>query len=193
MGGAGRYLTTPHANGTHEGSPDVREGSTTDKAPIRERAGGRPVSRRVQARVMRIANVPMRVALGLPFATPLSSRLMLAYITGRTSGRTYRVPLSQVSHDGALLTPGGGRWTANLADGKPVRLRLRGKDLAARPELVTDPGEVARLLTIMVAANPAMTRFIGIGRDRTGELDQAEVARAVGYGFVIVRWHPEQS
>lgn len=44
---------------------------------------GRPLRRRIQARVMRVINVPMRLVLGLPFATPLSGRLMLVFLTGR--------------------------------------------------------------------------------------------------------------
>jgi hypothetical protein len=32
----------------------------------------RPIGRRLQARMMRVINVPMRMVLGLPFATPLS-------------------------------------------------------------------------------------------------------------------------
>ena len=50
--------------------------------------------RRRQARIMGIVNVPMRVVLALPFRTPMSRSLMLAYLTGRKSGRRYRVPLS---------------------------------------------------------------------------------------------------
>jgi hypothetical protein len=54
----------------------------------------RPLSRRLQAKVMRVVNVPMRVVLGLPVATPLSSRLMLVSLTGRKTGRSYRQPVS---------------------------------------------------------------------------------------------------
>jgi hypothetical protein len=36
---------------------------------------------------MRAANVPMRAALSLPFAIPLSGNLMLISYTGRKSGR----------------------------------------------------------------------------------------------------------
>jgi hypothetical protein len=43
----------------------------------------RPLRRRIQASVMRVINVPMRFVLGLPFATPLSGRLMLVFLTGR--------------------------------------------------------------------------------------------------------------
>lgn len=53
----------------------------------------RPLSRRVQARVMRAANVPMRDAQP-PGAHPARKRLMLAYVVGRRSGRIYRQPLS---------------------------------------------------------------------------------------------------
>jgi hypothetical protein len=42
----------------------------------------RPLSRRIQQRVFRVLNVPMRAVLGLPFATPLSGRLMLVFSPG---------------------------------------------------------------------------------------------------------------
>ena len=89
---------------------------------------------RRRARIMRAANVPMRAALSLPFATPLSGDLMLISYTGRKSGKVYRQPVSYVGNGDVLLTPGGGRWTLNLAD--PARIRLSGRDAPARPELV---------------------------------------------------------
>ena len=81
---------------------------------------------RRRARIMRAVNVPMRAALSLPFATPLSGNLMLISYTGRKSGKAYRQPVSYVRDGDVLLTPGGGRWTLNLADGWPARIRLRG-------------------------------------------------------------------
>ena len=98
----------------------------------------RPLRRRLQARAMRVVNVPMRRALALPFATPLSSRLMLVFLTGRRTGRSYRQPLSYVRQGDTLLTPGGGTWKRNLVEGGAVRIRLRGQDVLAVPELVGD-------------------------------------------------------
>jgi hypothetical protein len=69
----------------------------------------RPIGRRLQARMMRVINVPMRVVLGLPFATPLSRRLMLVFLTGRKTGKAYRQPVSYVRQATTLLTPGGGK------------------------------------------------------------------------------------
>ncbi len=148
-----------------------------------------PLSRRLQARFFRVVNVPMRIILGLPFATPLGRNLMLAFIVGRKTGKTYRQPVSYVRDGDALLTPGGGKWKLNLVGGTPVRLRVRGRDVSVTPELVGDVDEVGTLLQTMAAGNPAAARFVGIQRGTDGSFDRDGVERAVRYGFRIVRWH----
>ncbi|HTZ93742.1 MAG TPA: nitroreductase/quinone reductase family protein [Streptosporangiaceae bacterium] len=152
-----------------------------------------PLSRRLQARAFRIINVPMRAVLGLPVATPLGRSLMLAFIVGRKSGKTYRQPLSYVRDGDALLTPGGGNWKRNLKTGVPVRIRLRGKDLTATPEIVSDVDDIGKLLVVMAAGNPRSASFIGIPRDPDGQFDRDGLETAVHYGFRIVRWHPVTS
>ena len=148
-----------------------------------------PAAMQRRARIMRAVNVPMRAALSLPFATPLNGNLMLIYYTGRKSGKAYRQPVSYVRDGGVLLTPGGGRWTLNLAGGRPARIRLRGRDVAARPELVTDPAEVERLLGVIAEKNPRAARFIPIPRRPDGRLDPGALDAALQHGFCIVRWH----
>ena len=118
---------------------------------------------RRRARTMRAVNVPMRAVLGLPFPTPLSANLMLISYTGRKSGKAYRQPVSYARDGETLLTPGGGRWTLNLAGGRPVRIRLRGRDLLATGELVTDAAEVEQLLGVITRENPRAARRDGAG------------------------------
>ena len=149
----------------------------------------RPRDRALQARIMHIVNVPMRRILSLPFPTPIGRHLMLLRLTGRRTGRTYRQPVSYIRHDDVLLTPGGGRWTLNLMDDQPVPIRLLGRDVTARPELISDPDEVERLLDIMVTANPTTQRFVRVPRDRDGRLNRAALMTAITHGFRIVRWH----
>jgi hypothetical protein len=147
---------------------------------------------RRRARTMRVVNVPMRAVLGLPFPTPLSANLMLVSYTGRKSGKAYRQPVSYARDGETLLTPGGGRWTLNLADGgqpRPVRIRLRGRDLPATAELVTDPAEVERLLGVIVRENPRAAGFIPIPRRPDGRLEPDALDAALRHGFSIVRWH----
>ncbi|HEX4108867.1 MAG TPA: nitroreductase/quinone reductase family protein [Solirubrobacteraceae bacterium] len=140
----------------------------------------RPLSRRIQARVMRVVNVPMRRVLALPVSTPLGERLMLAHIVGRRSGRHYRQPLSYVREGTTLLTPGGGNWKLNLREDEPVRLRLQGSDVQARPEIVSDAQEIERLLASMARANPGVARFAPAGDG---------LPTAVRQGFRVIRWH----
>ena len=144
---------------------------------------------RRRARIMRAVNVPMRAVLGLPFPTPLSGNLMLISYTGRKTGKAYRQPVSYARDGETLLTPGGGRWTLNLEGGRPVRVRLRGRDVAARAELVTDPAEVERLLGVITTENPRAARFIPIPRQPDGRLEPEPLDAALRHGFSIVRWH----
>lgn len=152
----------------------------------------RPFSRRIQAKVMRVINIPMRRILRLPFPTPLGNRLMLVYLTGRRSGKQYRQPVSYVRQDATLLTPGGGKWKLNLREGQPVRIRVRGRDLCARPEIIRDPDTVEPLLDTMIAANPMVGRFVAIPRNADSRLDPERLAIAIKYGFAIVRWHLDE-
>ena len=144
---------------------------------------------RRRARIMRAVNVPMRAVLGLPFPTPLSGNLMLISYTGRKTGKAYRQPVSYARDGETLLTPGGGRWTLNLGGGRAARVRLRGRDMPARAELVTDPAEVERLLGVITRENPRAARFIPIPRRADGRLEPEPLDAALRHGFSIVRWH----
>jgi hypothetical protein len=144
---------------------------------------------RRRARVMRAVNVPIRAVLRLPFATPLSANLMLVAYTGVKSGKAYRQPVSYARDGETLLTPGGGRWTLNLKGGRPVQLRLRGRTVPARADLVSDPAEVERLLGVIATGNPRAMRYIPIPHRADGRLDPDVLAAAIGHGFRIVRWH----
>ncbi len=149
----------------------------------------RPLSRRIQAQLMKVANVPVRQLLQLPFSTPLSGRLMLLSYTGRKTGKAYRQPVSYVQQGDVLLTPGGGRWKLNLREDQLVHIRLRGRDILARPELVQDPDEVEQLLSVMSVANPGVSAFVGIPKGPDGRLERGLLEAAVRNGFRIVRWH----
>ncbi len=153
-----------------------------------------PVPARMQqrARMMKAVNRPVRQVLRLPFPTPLSRRLMVVTHVGRRTGRVYHQPVSYVRDGDTLLTPGGGRWTRNLDEGGPVELRVAGRRISARPELVRDPDDVEHLLLTMLAANPRLTSFVPFV-ERDGRIDRGKLSTAVGYGFCVVRWHLDGS
>src|SRR3984957_2453556 len=151
-----------------EGGQSMTENTAQAKGPVQSKgpAGVDAAAMRRRSRIFRMVNVPMRAVLSLPFPTPLSRNLMLVRYTGRKSGRVYRQPLSYARDGEALLTPGGGRWTLNMEGGRPVRIRLRGRDVPARPELVREPAEGERLLDVIVRENPPARRASGPHRPR---------------------------
>jgi len=187
----GRHLTGPQ--------DDAAAGAELDalyqrgpRSPTWSATGRTPPASAARSRVMRMVNVPMRVVLGLPVATPLGRRLMLVTIVGRKTGKVYRQPLSYVRQGTTLLTPGGGKWKLNLRDDQPVPIRLRGHDILPRSELVKDLDEIERLLTVMAAANRSVNAFVGIPKGPDGRLDRTRLQTAVRYGFRIVRWHLDE-
>src|SRR5262249_11469998 len=107
------------------------------------------------------------------------------------SGRQYKQPLSYVRDGDTLLTPGGGRWKLNLVEGRPEHVRLRGRDVSLSPELVHDPVEVERLLSVMSATNRMVQRFTGLPKGRHGHYDHATLDLTSEHGFRIVRRHPK--
>ncbi len=153
----------------------------------------RPLSRHLQAQFGGAINVPMRAVLGLPFSTPLRGRLMLVSPTSSRAGKAYRQPPSYGRQCDTRLTPGGAKWKLNLRAGEPVAIRLRGRDVCARPELVSDLDEIERLLAVMTAANPSVSAFVGVPKGPDRGLDKARLQIAVQYGFRIVRWHLDQA
>lgn len=154
-------------------------------------APARPTGRTIRARIVRIVNVPVRAILEVPFPTPLGRRLMLLFITGRQTGKTYRLPVSYVPDGDTLLTPGGGNWKLNLADGQPIRIRLRGEDLYATPEIIRAPGDIEPLLEKMIKANPMAQRSARI-REIQQRFYRARLDPATNHGFAVVRWHPDR-
>jgi deazaflavin-dependent oxidoreductase (nitroreductase family) len=147
-------------------------------------------TRASRARIFRILNPLMRLLLHLPLR-PMQERLLLLTFTGRKSGRTQTIPLSYVEDtDGSLLIPGGGAWKWNLAGGRPVQIRLRGRARRAQAELIRDPAEIERLLPTMVAANPRAEQFIGVPISPDGPVDGDRLTQVLSDGFLLVRLRP---
>ncbi len=160
-----------------------------EKEMTREMTTGCPLLRRIQARLFRVVNVPMRAVLGLPVPTPLGRRLMLLTLTGRKTGRTYRQPVSYVRDGETLLTPGGGKWKLNIEDGCAVPVRLRGRDLEVVPQVIGDVDEVDRLLGLMATQSPMVKRFVAVPQGPDGHFDRERLEVAIRHGFRVIRWN----
>ena len=138
-------------------------------------------------RVMGALNGLPKFVLRLPFQAPMGRRLVLLTYTGRMSGRSHTIPVSYVEQGDTLLIPGGGAWKINLEQGSPVRVRLRGSEWSASPEVIKEIDEAERLVAFTMAAKPAVSRFIGVPRDVDGRPNRQRLEQAVRGGFAVVR------
>jgi hypothetical protein len=72
------------------------------------------------------------------------------------------------------------------------RIRLDGREITARPDLIDDVDEVDSALMIMAAVNPRSASFIPISRRDDGHFDRDGLINAVAHGFRLVQWHPDR-
>ncbi|MGH2578808.1 MAG: nitroreductase/quinone reductase family protein, partial [Actinomycetota bacterium] len=120
---------------------------------------------------------------------------MLITVRGRRSGSEYTFPVQYAQTDGTIwVVPGHPErktWWHNLAPEAPVRVHLRGHDLAGRAQSfsgTTDPSPVEQGLRAYVLRFSAVGRKVGIVT-REGALDERRLAEAAKNG-VIVRIEP---
>ena len=91
----------------------------------------------------RASDVVVRKVLRSPLHGLLSRRLLIITVTGRKTGRRYSNPVGYAQHDGALLVGSVADWRRNLCPGELVPVRLRGADVLAEAEVITDEERAA--------------------------------------------------
>ena len=83
----------------------------------------------------RVGNPAVRLLLRSPLHRLASAQLALITVTGRRSGRTFTIPVGYSQEGGSVRIPVGWPerklWWRNLrGEGAPVRLRIRGREVA---------------------------------------------------------------
>lgn len=146
--------------------------------------------RRPSAAVFRAANRVVRPLLRSPLHPLLSRRLMLVTYTGAKTGRRYTVPVARYTRSPGEVWAFAARtgWASNLRGGRTVRLRLQGREVAARPAVEEDRRAVADLLRELIALRgPRVIQdpALGLPRDREPTREQllaaAEKTRIVRF------------
>ena len=117
-----------------------------------------------------------------PFHRLLSPGLMLVTVTGRRTGRRYTIPVGY-QRDGetlAVMVSEARRksWWRNYLEPAPLELRLRGRKLQGRAEVVA-PGtdEFRRGAARTLQRMPWLGRVFRIDYDRRAGLNDEQVER----------------
>lgn len=152
-------------------------------------AAARPAPRRPPKAVFRYGLNPLfGRLLRSPLHGRLSGRLALLTFTGRTSGKTYTIPVGYAQVDEQTLLVGtASGWSRNFRGGAPVRLRLRGRERTGVAEVIDDEAAMTEAYRAMLTAAPDFGRAIGVALGPDGRPKPEDVTRARGAGHVVVR------
>lgn len=134
-----------------------------------------------------LLNQAMKLVLASPMHAMVSKTLLLLTFTGRKSGKTYTTPVSYSQFDDQVLIFTHATWWKNLRSGKPVKLRLRGRDFLGNTETIAqDKGTVAAGLAAHLRKVPSDARYYGVTFDSEGNPKAQEVESAA-QSVVMIR------
>jgi deazaflavin-dependent oxidoreductase (nitroreductase family) len=140
-----------------------------------------------------IGNGFMKLFLRTPGLQRLLGRsLALLTVTGRTTGRTYTIPVSYARADGSVivLTRRSRSWWRNLEAVPGVRLRLAGRSVSGKAR-VGIPGDAdeGATLTSFLTGRRFDAKAYGVALQPDGRPDEADV-RALLPRVVVIRITP---
>lgn len=95
--------------------------------------------------LMKVVNPIVRWRLGRRVKGEMSRKLMILHVTGRKTGRRYRIPVARQTAGGRLCTFTDGAWRHNLRGGAAIEVTLDAATKPAHAELEEDPGTIARV------------------------------------------------
>jgi hypothetical protein len=154
--------------------------------------GGRPAG---QARTLprqNLVNAFTRRALSTPgLAKGIGRFLILLYVVGRTSGKTYPIPIAYIEHEGKVLTGTQFGWSRNLRTGQDLRVRYKGKLRNAKVEVVEDEERVVELYGLLCKANHNFAKFHNIAIGAQGEPDPEGLRAAFKHGAKAILLTPK--
>ncbi len=121
----------------------------------------------------------------------VSKNMMLITYTGRKSGKQYTTPVNylEIAKNGStfLYTTSYRErvWWRNLRGGAEVTLRLQGRDLPARAEVVEELEQVAQELGAYLRQAPNLGRYLSVSMDEGGTPDVEDLQRAAEKMVVV--------
>ncbi len=157
-----------------------------------ERAGPKLVSARRPARARQWANLPVRWLLRSPLHGIVDGRLMLITARGRSSGRSFTIPVGYAAGvDGWYVLVGrhgSKRWWRNLEGGAEVTLTIHGKTIRAHARVMrwhTNHSMFESALALYLSRFPETARRLGVAMP--GGIADRAALREVARDSVMVR------
>jgi deazaflavin-dependent oxidoreductase (nitroreductase family) len=137
--------------------------------------------------MMTIGNFFVRLVLRSPFHRLLSRAFLVIHLRGRKTGRSISTPVNYwETGDQFIISSKRTRtWWKNLRGGADVKVRLRGRDCAARAIVVESQKEVADGFREMFAIQPGMAKLYGVKCTPDAKPREEDLARLADQSIQI--------
>lgn len=145
----------------------------------------------MEGRAQRAGNVLARAVLRAPLLHRLvSNRMLIITVTGRRTGKRYRVPVGYVGIGRRLLIGTGGNWVRNLRPDTPVEVSVRRQTMQMLPQVIDDMDTASELYGDIIRHNPMHGRYAKIRLDPDGRPNRGDLAAALKRGVRVVELQP---
>lgn len=136
-------------------------------------------------------NFFMKAILNSPLHSLLGDSFAVITVTGRKTGRAISTPVNVSYADNyyTVVSMRDRTWWRNLRGDKPARLRVGGKTLTVRGEIVDDPGAVGEELRQYFRQHPGNAKYFNIRLTPEGEPDP-EGLQSAAEERLIIRLYP---
>jgi len=113
---------------------------------------------------VQVGNTLTTIILRSPLHRMASKTSLLVALAGRKSGNKIALPVNYFAYDDILyITSLRNRtWWRNLRGGAPVKVRLAGRDMYVRGNLVEDGTDVLENLKHFFQHRPEVARYFGV-------------------------------
>ncbi len=139
-------------------------------------------------------NPIIKFVLVSPLHFMIDRGIILLTYRGCKSGQEYSTPLSFVRDNGDLILIALTRriWWRNFRSGAPVTVRLKGRDVPAHAQAISEPAEAVQAsLNTYLKSQKDLARVLRVRYDAEGQPDPEALAKAAE-NRVIVRVHLDE-
>jgi len=137
-----------------------------------------------------MGNVLLAAIINSPLHAVLGDSFAVIAVSGRRSGKTIRTSVN-VARDGDMLTIISKRersWWRNLRSRQCARLRLSGRTLQVRGEVVENAERVGEALARYFVLRPGYGKYFNVRLQPDGT-PAADDLRAAAAGRVVIQLH----
>lgn len=136
----------------------------------------------------------MKAMINSPLHPLLGSGFAVITVTGRKTGQAISTPINVSPVEGGYTVTSlrERAWWRNLRGDAPASLRVGGKTIAVRGQIIDDPDEVREELIRHFQRNPGRAKYFNVREMPEGGFDPGDLQRAAGERLII-RLHPVPS